>query len=249
MTVVSAADSLEVREPPMERAPIPYYPMLLDLRGRRCLVVGGGREAEVKAGGLTSCGANVTVVAPTLSQTLESMAELGSLGWTQRPFLPHDLEGMFLVVAANDDPVTNRRIAEEARRCGVLCTVATDGSQTDFIVPDVVQRGSLTIALTTAGTSPTLTQRIREELERAFGVEYAHFLDMIRRLEPEIHETIPDRELRERVEAEMVDSPALAFLRGGNVEAAERILRTIMATAKGIYESQVCSEKPYQPGR
>lgn len=222
----------------MSKHAVPYHPMLLDLRGRRCLVVGGGPDAETSAVGLIGSEADVTIIAEALSETLGSMAELGSFRWVRRPFQPGDLGGMFLAVATDDDPTTNRQVAEEARKRGVLCTVPTDESQGDFIVPGCLQRGWLTVTFTTAGTSRALDRRVREELNMAFGVEYAEFLDMVRRLEPEIHQTIPDPELRERVDAEMVDSPALAFLRRGNTEAAERILRTIIATAKGIHESE-----------
>jgi len=217
---------------------VPYYPMLIDLRGRSGLVVGGGSEAEKKAVGLVGSGVNVTVVAQKLTGSLEPMAELGSFRWLKRPFEPDDLNDMFLAVAAEEDVTVNKQVAEEARKRGVFCTVPHDTSAGDVIVPGLLQQGRLTLTVDTAGTSPYLTSRIQNELAHAFGPEYAAYLELVERLRPEIERSVPDPEMRERVDAEMADSPALSLLRRDNPEAAEKVLRTIITTAKAICEEK-----------
>ncbi len=198
------------------------------------MIVGGGREAEVVIGDLVGSGADVAVVEKEVSENIALLAQFGSLKWVRRSFEPEELDGAFLAIAAAEDADLNFRVKEEARKRGVLCAELAGEHNGDFIIPGSIRRGWLTIAFSTAGISPALTDRIREELSRAYGAEYAYFLDLIRRLQPEIRGSIPDSDTRGRLDAEMVDSPALAFLRGGNLQAAERILRTIVAVAKSV---------------
>ncbi len=215
---------------------IPYYPMLIDLRGRACLVVGGGPEAEKKTAGLVGSGVNVTVVAEHLTGTLEPMAELGSFRWLNRPFEPSDLDGIFFVVAADEDMDMNRQVAETARERDLLCAVPADPSLGTVSIPGLLQQGKLTLTVDTAGASPYMAGRIQNELAHAFGAEYAQFLDLLEKLKPEIEQTVPDQDVRKDLDAETADSPALSLLRRGNPEAAEKVLRTILSTAKAICE-------------
>jgi len=228
-----AGQAQNPKEMRMSGEPIPYYPVLLDLRGRRCLVVGGGPKAENQVSGLLGSGATVTVVAETLTETLDDMAQLDSFHWVKRPFEANDLEGMFLVVSTGETE-DDKRVLEEARKRGIPCSCA-DG---DMAIPVGIQRGHLTVAVSTAGTSPALEHRIQRELAAGFGAEYAQFLEILDRLSREIHDTIQEGSLLERLDAELVDSPMLAFLRNGNREAAERIARTILQAAKEISAAQ-----------
>ena len=211
----------------MSREAIPYYPALLDLRGRRCLVVGGGPKAENQVTGLLGSGATVTVVAEALTETLDGMAQLASFRWIKRSFEANDLEGMFLVVSTGETG-DDEKVSEEARKRGILCSCL------DYVIPVCIQRGHLTVAVSTAGTSRALEHRIQRELAAGFGREYAEFLEILHHLSAEIRDTIREESLLECLDAELVDSPMLAFLRNGNREVAERIARTILQAAREI---------------
>src|SRR5258708_24783882 len=153
--------------------PAKLFPMFLKLSARPCLVVGAGTVAESKIASLVEAGGRVRVVAPEATPQVRSWAQSKGIEWHQRPFQPDDLEGMFLVVAATSSTELHERIFEEARRRGVPCNIVDVPALCDFYYPSVVQRGALQIAISTAGQSPALAQRLTKELEDQFGPEYA----------------------------------------------------------------------------
>ncbi|HUE43200.1 MAG TPA: bifunctional precorrin-2 dehydrogenase/sirohydrochlorin ferrochelatase [Candidatus Sulfotelmatobacter sp.] len=146
--------------------------MFLKLEGRRCLVVGAGTIAEGKIGGLIAIDAVIRVVAPEATAQVQAWAGEGRIEWERRKFQLSDLQGVFLVVAATSTTALHEEIYAEARRLGVLCNVVDVPHLCDFFYPAVVRRGSLQIAISTAGESPALSQRLRKELEKQFGPEY-----------------------------------------------------------------------------
>ena len=152
------------------------YPAMLDLAGRRALVVGGGQVALRKARTLADAGAAVRVVSPKF---LPGFAKDKRLERVAEPYAARHMSGMFLAVAATDDEVVNARVASDARAAGVLVNVVDRPELCDFIVPAVVERGRLRIAVSTGGASPSLARRLREKLEREFGTEYATYLDVM----------------------------------------------------------------------
>jgi precorrin-2 dehydrogenase/sirohydrochlorin ferrochelatase len=155
------------RQPPAK-----VFPLFLKLENRPCLVVGAGTIAESKIAGLLEADASLRVVAPEATRQVQAWAQAGKLDWHQRPFQPVDLQGMFLVVAATSSTPVHEQIFAEARSLGVLCNVVDVPHLCDFYYPAVVRRGSLQIAISTAGESPALAQRLRKELEVQFGPEY-----------------------------------------------------------------------------
>ncbi len=158
------------------------FPIFVKLEGRPVLVVGAGNIAEQKLGGLLQAGAAVKVVAPTANERLRRLAESGGLSWLQREYLASDLEGAALVVAATGDPGVNERIFRDAEARGVLCNAVDEPERCHFYYPAVVQRGDLQIAISTAGHSPALAQRIRKELEQRFDEGYAEWLNWLGRV-------------------------------------------------------------------
>lgn len=150
--------------------------MFLKLTSRRCLVVGAGKTAEAKLPTLFRCGAVVTIVAPVATRTIRGWAQDEKLHWEQRRFEPHDLEGIFLVVVATPSRTLNRAIFEQTRARAILCNVVRDRALCDFYYPAVVRRGPLQIAISTAGHSGALAQRLRRELESQFGPEWETWL-------------------------------------------------------------------------
>ena len=152
------------------------FPLFVKLAGRPCLVVGAGGIGESKIASLLAAGAKVRVVSPSATPLVRDWAEAGRISWIQRPFEPRDLDGMLLVVAAVPAGDLTATILEEARQRGVLCNAVDDPEHCDFYYPAVVQRGDFQIAISTAGRSPALAQRIRQELERQFGPDYEPWL-------------------------------------------------------------------------
>jgi len=155
------------------------FPMFVKLQGRQCLVVGAGRIAESKIPGLLEAGGEVRVVAPDANTTVAEWARSGRITWEPRGFQNADLEGIFLVVAATSLPDLNAAVFQQAQQRNILCNAVDDPAHCDFYYPAVVRRGALQLAISTAGRSPALAQRIRRELEEQFGAEYAHWLELL----------------------------------------------------------------------
>jgi len=157
----------------MPRQPPPkLFPLFLKLENRPCLVVGADTIAEGKIAGLLEAQATVRVVAPEATPQVQSWAQEKKLEWQQRYYEASDLQGMFLVVAATSSAKIHEQIFAEARRQNVLCNVVDVPHLCDFFYPAVVRRGALQIAISTAGESPALAQRLRKELEVQFGPDY-----------------------------------------------------------------------------
>jgi precorrin-2 dehydrogenase/sirohydrochlorin ferrochelatase len=153
--------------------------MFMKLAGKQCLVVGAGKVGEPKIGGLIDTGALVQVVAMEASDTVRGWAEAGKIGLELRRFSAADLDGKFLAVAATASNSLNRLIYREAQQRGVLCNVVDVPEYCDFFYPAVVRRGDLQIAISTAGQSPSLAQKLRQQLERQFGPEYAAWVEQL----------------------------------------------------------------------
>jgi len=152
------------------------FPLFLKLRGRRCLVVGAGKISEGKIAGLLEAGAKVRVVAPHATDRIAQWQKEKRIRLEKRLFRPRDLNGMFLAVAATNSEKVHRAIYRQAQKHKVLCNVVDVPALCDFYYPAVVRRGQLQIAISTAGTSPSLARRLREEMERSFGPEYDRWL-------------------------------------------------------------------------
>jgi precorrin-2 dehydrogenase / sirohydrochlorin ferrochelatase len=155
------------------------FPIFLKLEGRRVLVAGAGPVAEQKLDGLLRAGADVHVVAPQATDLVQQFARDGQLRWSQREFNSSDLDRAALVVAATGHAEVNERIYREAESRGVLCNAVDEPDRCHFYYPAVVQRGDLQIAISTAGHSPALAQRIRKQLEQQFDAGYAEWLNWL----------------------------------------------------------------------
>jgi precorrin-2 dehydrogenase/sirohydrochlorin ferrochelatase len=152
------------------------FPIFLKLSHRRCLVVGAGKVAEEKIEGLLHTGTDIRVIAPEATSRVRALAREKRIRWESRAFKSADLKGAFLVVAATSSHSLREKIYLEARRQRVLCNVVDDPPHCDFYYGSVVRRGALQIAISTAGKSPALAQRIRKILEDQFGPEYDEWL-------------------------------------------------------------------------
>ncbi len=194
--------------------PPKLFPMFLKLGARPCLVVGAGAIAESKIASLLEAGARVRVVAPEATEQVRSWAASKTIEWHQRPFQPADLESMFLVIAATSSTELHERIYKEATQGGVLCNIVDVPALCDFYYPSVVQRGALQIAISTAGQSPALAQRLRKQLEDQFGPEYEEWLAQLGEARDKLRSANANPEQRKRLLHEDASEEAFeAFLR------------------------------------
>lgn len=202
-----------------------YYPIAVDLGGKKCLIVGGGEVALRKARSLIDAGARVTVIAPQVDPRLAAMEGVEVI---EREYRQGDAAGCALVFAATDDRPVNSLVAEDANRDGALVNVVDDPDLCSFIAPAVVRRGDLLIAVTTSGKSPALSHRIRMEIEERYGPEYAAFVDLLGGLRDVVKAAHESREERELAFNRLLDCGILELIREGRIlEAREKALECI----------------------
>lgn len=190
------------------------FPIFVKLEGRPVLLVGAGPVGESKIAGLLSAGAVVTVVAPTATPAIQTLAQEGTIFWQRREFDPRDLDGMVLVVAAVPKNVADL-IYDEAQMRRVLVNSVDDPDNCDFYYPAVLNRGDLQIAISTAGHSPALAQRIRIQLEQQFGPEYAKWVEQLGAARRDLFATDMDPDARKRKLHEIAGGrPGMVYLVG-----------------------------------
>ncbi|MGD9332978.1 MAG: bifunctional precorrin-2 dehydrogenase/sirohydrochlorin ferrochelatase [Desulfobacterales bacterium] len=205
-----------------------YFPVNLDIRGRKALVVGGGTVGSRKAHTLLRAGAQVTLISPQASDAIRALAEAGRLTWHQRPYRSSDMSAVFLVFSATDDPDLNDRIAEDAAKHGALCNYADQPQRGHFILPSVVERGDLVISISTSGKSPAVARRLRQDLEACFGDEYAPYLRLLGAIRERLlaREHAPDQ--HRKVFARLIDGGLLALVRAGDRKGIDRLLESVL---------------------
>jgi precorrin-2 dehydrogenase / sirohydrochlorin ferrochelatase len=169
-----------------------YYMACLDLAGRECLVVGGGRVGLEKARGLLECGARVRVVAPEVEPELLDLP----LDWQQGRYAAWDLDGVWLAVAATPDRGVNRAVYEDAERFGIFCNVADDPELCSLILPAVHRVDPIAVAVSTGGASPALAQRLRADISEVVTPEHAALAEQLRALRPWAKENLATYEER-----------------------------------------------------
>jgi len=200
------------------------YPIILDLSGRRAVVVGGGEVALRKARALADAGAHVRVVAPKLAP---GFAEDGRFECVAARYEKRHLEGARVAVAATDDEAVNCRVAEDARAAGVLVNVVDRPELCDFIVPAQVRRGDLLIAISTSGAAPALAKRLRERLEKEFGPEYATYLAVLREVREDLKKRNIPADLRRRIFERLTEDDLLAAARQGTDALRQAIAKVV----------------------
>jgi precorrin-2 dehydrogenase/sirohydrochlorin ferrochelatase len=172
------------------------FPIFLKIAGRPCIVIGAGNLAEAKIDSLLAAHAKVTVIAPEARPRVVEMAATGELEWLPRDYVEGDLLGQFLVVAATNNPVVNRAVFREATDKNLLCNAVDDPPFCDFYFPSVVRRGDLQIAISTAGASPALAQRLRKEINSQLPLDVGDWLTDLGNLRREVTQMEPLNEER-----------------------------------------------------
>jgi len=203
---------------------VTFYPVFLNLRGRRAVVIGGGAVAEQKVLGLLSAGAHVTVVSPETTPRLAELAAAGGIDLRRRPYRSGDLAGAWLAIAGTDDRAANAQVWAEAEREGVLLNAVDDIDHCSFIAPAIHREGDITVAVSTSGKSPALAARLRQRVARLVGPAEARLCELLGELRPELAARVPDPHARTALWYRIVDSDVIEFVRRGDVEGArERI--------------------------
>jgi precorrin-2 dehydrogenase len=198
-----------------------FFPVYLDLRERPCVVVGGGQVAERKALSLLEAGADVTVVSPSLTPKLQDLAASGKITCLSKPFEAEDIANAYIVIAATGSYEVNAGIGRLCRRKQVLANVAAPPDESSFIMPSVVDRGALLVAISTSGESPALSKKIRIELEKLFGPEYDLFLQRMSLLRSRLMAQKKNEGERRKIFQAIADSEVLDLLRQGNLHEAD----------------------------
>src|SRR5262245_41479640 len=199
----------------------PYYPAILDIAGRRALVVGAGNVGEGKIRGLLNAGAAVEVVSLSATPQVERWATEGRIQLERRPYESSDLDGFFLVIAATEDNETNVRVFEDAEARQTLCNVVDVTHLCNFILPSIVRHDDLAIAVSTGGASPALARRIRLSLGECYGDEYAVALKLLGSLREELKAAYPAPADRKVIFERMVYSNLMDMVRAGDTEGIE----------------------------
>ncbi|MDH4189455.1 MAG: siroheme synthase CysG [Betaproteobacteria bacterium] len=208
-----------------------YFAAFLDLRGKRGMVVGGGPIAANKAETLMRSGARVTVIAPELCALLTELALIGALTHEPKRFQPGDLVGAEIVIAATDDPAVNESVASAARALKIPVNVADNSALSSFIMPSVIDRTPVQIAISTAGASPVLARKLRSLIEAMIPFSYGRLAELAKRFRAVSKERYADAEARRRFWESVVDGPIGDMVLAGREESAIQALQNELSAA------------------
>ena len=209
-----------------------FYPILIRLKEMKVVVVGGGMVAQRKIDTLLACHADVHVIARELTPKLNEYLEEKRITLRGYEFKESHLDGAFVVIAATDDPILNRQVSEMASARGLLINAVDQPADCNFIVPSILRRGDLMIAVSTSGKSPAFAKKVREGLEEQFGDEYGSFLVLMGRLREEILEKRLSQEENKQIFHKLVNSPIPEAIAEKDWNGVAVILNKIMNTEK-----------------
>lgn len=204
-----------------------YYPIMLDIRNKKCKVIGGGRVAERKVVSLIAHGAAVEVISPLVSDKLQEYYDQGKIDLKQRQYIYGDLEDSYLVYAATDDENVNQTCLKECREKEIFLNVVDSPEMCDFIVPANINRGHLNINISTNGKSPMLSKRIKQELEKLFPEEYKEYLDILGELRDKVKKEVNDISKRREIFYNLVYSDIFDRYLNGEVTDLKKALYNI----------------------
>ncbi|HUJ15478.1 MAG TPA: bifunctional precorrin-2 dehydrogenase/sirohydrochlorin ferrochelatase [Thermoanaerobaculia bacterium] len=210
----------------MAHKKFPYYPIFLDVENRDVVIIGGGNVCARKAETMLRYGANVTVVSPDFTDEIETWAREGTIRIKRKEYDESDLDGASIVIASTDDESVNGRIARDCRRRRIPVNVVDVTHLCEFIVPAIIEKGSIQLAVSTGGKSPALARTLKEDLQRLVGPEYAEVNDLLGELRPSAKKVLPTDADRKRFFDGILARGILQMIREGKrKEAYETVAR------------------------
>lgn len=213
-----------------------YFPVFLDLREKTCVVVGGGRVAERKVKNLLEAGARVKVISPKLTEPLARLKTREKIVHYPRAYRPKDLEGAFLTIAATDDRAVNEGVFQKATASSIPVNVVDDPAHSSFIVPSVVKRKDLILAISTSGRSPALARLLRQKLEKEIGPEYGRFLRLLGALRKKVIPQGLGQRRNQKIFRKLVQEDLLSLIKGKKFQDLDRRLTKILGPGFSLKE-------------
>ncbi|MBI5237341.1 MAG: bifunctional precorrin-2 dehydrogenase/sirohydrochlorin ferrochelatase [Deltaproteobacteria bacterium] len=204
-----------------------FYPLFLDIRNKPCVIIGGGKVAERKAAGLLKAGARVIVISPDITLQLKRLSQTGKIRHIRRRYRKGDLKGKSLAIAASGSREANRAVFEEAQKLKIPVNTADAPGLSSFIVPSIVDRGPLIVAISTAGLCPALSKKLRMELERKIGKEYASFAKILGAVRTKLLKERVNRDKKDRIIKALVSSDIPALIKRGAVKKIEALVKKV----------------------
>lgn len=224
------------------------YAMMVDMRAKPCLVVGGGKVAARKVNALIDAGAHVKVVSPAVTPFIKYWALSGRVEWFARPYQKEDGADQFLIVAATDDSVVNRTVYCHATMRNQWINVVDQPELCNFTIPSILKRGKLQIAISTQGASPSVAKKIRRELECMYGEEYELYLDLVQEMRELIRKKVTEKGLRYRLYKELASDRWIDACRKDPdrvrckmVDWLEKIMMDQGRRKEGLWHADTCS--------
>lgn len=205
-----------------------YYPVFLDLKNKKCVVIGGGSVAERKAVTLLSCKADVSVISPEITPRLRELAKKKRLRYIKKRYEDKDIKDAFLVVAATNNREANKAVFAAAKKYKCLLNIVDKPDDSNFIVPSLISRGDLTIAVSTGGKSPALAKQIRKELQQRYGKEYGIFIKAMGKARAKVLKNVPSEKARRQIFTKLAKSNIINLLKKGNRKEFYREIENIL---------------------
>jgi len=209
-----------------------WYPIFIKLKGKKVLVVGGGTVATRKVKKLINYYPEITIVSPKITTELQRLISKHNLKYSQRNYRKSDLKNKWIIFVATDDKDLNKQISQDAKKSGILINVVDNPAYCSFIVPSVITRGDLQIAISTSGISPLLTKTLRKKIENLFGNEYITLLKLIKKYRKVILDKFKDNKIKRKKLEELLKPSILNKIKNGDIRQAENELKKIIEENK-----------------
>ncbi len=213
-----------------------YFPVFLDLQDKSCAVIGGGRVAERKVKILLKAGARVKVISPRLTGPLAGLKSQEKIAHYPRTYRPKDLRGAFLAIAATDDRTINERVFQEATENRIPVNVVDDPAHSSFIVPSLVKKKDLVVAISTSGRSPALARLLRQKLEKEIGPEYARFLRLLGAVRRKMIPLGLGQQRNQKIFRKLVKEDLLSLIKGKKFRELNHRLAKILGPGFSLKE-------------
>jgi precorrin-2 dehydrogenase/sirohydrochlorin ferrochelatase len=205
-----------------------FYPVYLNLKGKRVVVIGGGEVAQRKIESLLDAGASVAVISLEVTQRIALLSAEKRIELSRRVYVPGDCAGAALVFSATGDPEISKAVYAEATTLDIFINTADQPAQCSFIMPAVVRRGDVGVAISTSGTSPALAARLRHKILGVIGPEYGRLAELLSQARPEIRKRVATEETRKDLHYRIIDSDIITLLKSEDIGAAEQRLKQII---------------------